>query len=743
MTNKKSYSIISIMSPPREALTLARIQAAVTPLVDYRKAPYAPKGILKSLPHLATDTSGGFGIVGYLVDETKVRKAIKRHKGIVRDNVRSDETARPQLEVDLVKATKNFNVYSYIAASAGDLEKGYMYDPEGAENHPHIRELQIALRHIGVALIPATILLGAEAAAESVLGVGPGVDLKTAVLSMGTAIVGGGLAHKSIMWIKNLIEKLPIIGDLVAEGDMMRRPVEADPLHLRMAMGVAFEKGWDDLQKIQKKGKEKNVNGVAVVGKHLNDLAIGTYTSLNRDNNPKKYINDDARIQTENRDRSEFATLERTLLFAEIVSDPALGLMLIAKHKPNDSIFQNILTKLSPEITSVLRSIMETSIRLNADPDVSADPNNKRVIQALDEMEIVQMMELMVNLAFNHGSAGEKMLFPGRFGISKGHRSNKSEKLRETSFSNISQKIAIPIIGTIIAARGEKPPTFILSKFKRDFICAMPPVGMDDIHMGGNPIPEWIASKPEAEALKAYKNEVGTASWNVIRTLLPLIKKGVILDVEREEFINSLLDSWTKRNAFKAGIPLQSSMIKFFEGVMDQSESGLNFLYGEFTNLIDKNFISQLAKKPEDVVGVVDSIIRSLNKRRGKFSGKTELVGATGKTMKQLELDQIDKMGNALLYAGNQLIETGKSFINSIPANELSPINEATKLWIARTYALKRLALSIINNRMDAKADIESYEKLSEYVKQIDETLSSSMQELGNNLFALWQNQVA
>lgn len=732
------------MAQQREALTLQGIKAAVTPLVDYRNAPYAPKGILKSLPHLATDTFGGLGVVGHLADEVKVRMAIHKHKGIVTDNVRSDETARPQLEVDLVKATKNFDVYSYIAASAGDLAQGYMYDPDGAENHPHIREMQIALRHIGVALIPATILLGAEAAAQTVFGVGPGVDLKTAALSMGTAVVGGGLAYKSIMWIKNLIEKVPIIGDLVAEGDMMRRPVEADPLHLRMAMGVAFEKGWDDLQEIQKKGKEKNVNTVAVVGKHLHDLAAGTYVVLNRDRKPAKYINDDARIQDENRGRSEFATLERTLLFAEIASDPALGLMLIAKHKPNDSIFQNMLTRLSPEITTVLKGIMDTSIKLNADPVVAADPNNKRVIQALDEMEIVQMMELMVNLALNHGPAGEKMLFPGRFGNNqKGHRSNESEKLRETSFRNVSQKIAIPIIGTIMATRGERPPAFIFSKFKNDFIHAMPPVGMDDIHMDGNPLPEWIASKPEAEALKAYKNEVETASWNVMRTLLPLIRKGVISDTDREQFITGLLDSWTKRNAFKVGLPLPGSIIKFFEGVMDQSESGLNFLYGEFTNLIDKNFISQLAKKPEDVVGVVDSIIKSLNKRGSRFSGKTELVGATGKTMKQLEEGQIDVMGNALLYAGNQLLEMGKSFVKSIPANDLSPISGDTKLWIARTYALKRLALSIINNRKDAKADIECYNRLSEYVKQVDETLSTSMQDLGSNLFSLQQNQVA
>jgi len=707
-----------------ENLTLNRIRRVIVPLTDYSSDPYPSKGILRSATNLPRSTWLGLGIFRHLYDEAQLNLAIHHHKRIVVDNVRSDETARPQLEVDLVKATKQFDDYTFVAALAGDLGRGYTLEPQGIEDSPRLRDLKIALGHIGIVLTPTVTLLAAEAIAEA-CGIGPGIGAKTAALSIGTAVVGGGLAYKGIMGVKSLMEHIPLVRDLIAEGDLLRRPVEADPLHLRMAMGVALEKGWNDIAEIRRRSKGKESGSVAVFGKYMRNLAEGTYIVLNRDMSPHRYINDDDRLHAGKRERNDFATIERSLLFAEIASDPGLGLMLLAKYKPNDSLFLHTISRLSPAINRVLHDIMEKSLLQNADPVVAADENNIRVIEALDAMEVPQMMQLMVNLALSYGKDGERLLFHGRFGFSNGYRTANSEELRQTAFNNISQKMVTPLISAILTARNEMPSGQFFRKLKHDFVRAIPPIGKDDSYMGGNSVPDWIDRADDPQ--NAYQAEAEVASWNAMRTFLPLIKNKVIPENEVVKLFRDLRDAWNKRPAYKSGIPLHHSLIKFFEGLMDSSPEATNFLYAEFTNLVDKNFISQLDKKPEEIIKSVDTIIRSLNKRGSKRSSDVNISA--------LEMKNIDALGYGIVYAGNQLIETGSSYARSIPAGNQSALEAPTVLWLTRIIGLKRLALSLINNRRDAQAEIPGYSAMQQLVSRIDEIVSTEMGELVDHLY--------
>lgn len=678
---------------PNSAEQVGRL---IKPVGDHSRRPWHEKGIVASLPQQMTDTRGGFGIFPYLNTRLRLwwlfnsaqREQATRATGY---ESHSYNHIRENTEVKIVKLCRGFDPNAFIAAGVGDLKVAHHWLKGLKEDHPLIRNVLLALRQNAVALPP---ILAALATPYLLKGV-------ASLQEVGVA-AAGSLALNTAASLT------------LTQGESLRRPVTPDPVHFRLAAAVALTQDIERYNRSQGNTIEKTnalkaksavcnlVEGTLMVSTHINTQAVA-------DDDEMLYAAD-----RESTKRQRFINRERAFIFQEVLEDPKIGLKLLAAYMYDNQIYlQKVLPKLNRKIQEELKAITTKITAANSDPEVSGDPNTQMVIQALEEIELPEMMQLLLNVVQSEPN-GMNVLF-----WDKGNHRNIAE-LRTHMMKSLTVKMNIPLIGAVLALRNECPPEEVRAKLTGDLVRVIPPVHSKEV-AGGRVLPERLKSD-EAEYVKA----ANTAAWNALRVFFALMKAGGMTPDQREAVFTYIREkAWPKRKAYKEGIPLPVQLMKLLELMMDDSEAAMNFVYDEYARMMQKSCEPQATPEltsTEQILKNERHVIKSLNKRGKRFSDTIDLKD---KEIARLNL-LADDMGGYCVH----LLDLDEASLQRLMT--ASEHNTEEVQWYAKVKALKDVSMAIISNRM-ANLQDPGYKivasKFIQLEEKIDKKISKAIQQ--------------
>lgn len=669
-----------------------QIRGHITPVTDHRIRPWYKKGAFSSLPQEILDTRGGFGIIPYLNTRSKLDLLFDRTLREEKERCTSFEGShsrnniRERTEQKIVEICHDFDPNAFIAAGVGDLAETHQWLSGLNKDHPWLRNSLLAIRQNALALPP---ILAALSTSTLLNG---GMNLHD------TVIAAGGLALNTAASLA------------FTQGESLRRPVTPDPIHFRLAAAVALTQDIDRFNSRVRAAIGERPNGE----KSTSNLIEGTLV-VGTGLNTESIANDDEMLFTPNREstkRQKFMNRERSFIFQEVLTDPKIGLKLLATYMYNNQIYQQkVLKKLPEELQEELRQMSNKSAIANSDPDVSGDPNSQMITQALEEIELPEMMQLLLNVAQSKRN-GMRVLMTDK------NTQGGFTTLRSGMMESLTAKMNIPLVGAILALRNELPPQLVTSKLINDFGRVIPPVSSKEATAGGIILPERLSSN-EIEYTKA----ANVAAWNAMRIFIVLMKSRGMNDAQRDTIFLRIKEIWKKRKAFKEGIPLPVQFMKLIETTMDDSKVATDFVYDEYSRMMQKACEPQATPdltSTEQIVKNTRHIVKSLNKRGEKFSQFTNF--------KKLEIGRLNIFADEMIRYTEYQLDHGQSFLNRImTANSLEP---DMVQWGAKLNALKSISCAILSNRNTSINECgELKQKLSALVKKIDSTVSDAIQK--------------
>ncbi len=702
--------MVTLETTPKPAKT-GQIRELVAPLLDWHHNPWPERGSLHSLVSNLFTTKLGTGIAPYLADvgmmemffDSKAREEARRNIPY--------ETIRSKTERDLVGQFIEADPFVFIAAAVGDLKNGFQWHDSISDDHPTLqgiaRNVELFFRQNALAFIPML--------ATPLLRDVNGIDIATdAGLIAANTVVAKFLTTKAAEFF-------------TGSSDSLRRSVDPDPLHLRMAAGVALAQDFMNLPH----GKQNNGGireSVAALKTDMADDLKGAFHLRKHNRQNRKNIVEamykiftkpqsqdiamgDEFLHKEARDkRREFISAERAFLFAEVLARPMTGFKLLATHLYNNQLYKNLLARLSVPNQIALNTITEASIKTNSDPEIAGDENAVFIRQALQELEVPEMLELIMNTIDINSLIGV---------INSNGLVRETAPLRSAMIDSLTSKVNIPLVSAVLVANDEKPSARVVEKLVQDFVRIIPPLSLKDAATGGLALPDRMM-KDE----KAYAEAASAAGWNSMRVFMSAMKSGKISPEESEKIFAQIEGNWHKRAAWKAGIPLPVQLMKLLETRMNYSVTAMNFIYTEFDNLVEKNFadnITQQAKSVDDLRKSEGSVIKALNKRGAEHSTLDPLL--------KLERERIVRLTHAINLFGSQLLDHGETHLTNIATTSVSDIGEQTKHWYVKINALRNIASTIIIKRRDTHQGTDEMRILTDFVKMVDSKISASLKD--------------
>lgn len=579
---------------------LKRIESATSSMPDWRAGVWSSRSILHGL-QMIPDTIAN-DLATNLIDRVRLKAFFFRLKAEAnRRNIGYDKI-RVKTEVGLVnlfdhstslkrvvsegvhaidrkkKVKPAYEPIDFIGAAVQDTERGYVHFEDLAQDHPVLARF---LHALGPAAVPLSLGL----VDKFVLNTDA---LSPLFLSISTLVMGG------------LGAKLKI-----------RNEIEANPIHLRLAAALAYR------------------NGKASV----DELTQAIY-SINTVGDRARIASDDVMLGDRSREpQRQFLNLERSYLLAEIIRNPDIGLKLMAEYLYNDPVFESVMLKLkspgkSQTLYRRLRQISLAARVAQTDSKIWRDGNRVVIIQALREMEIPQMLQLLLETSdFDdiHGKAdNRKMTDESREMLEKTLRLKPSRVLVD-ALDVI--KLEKPVPADIVELGYRLPEGLLSAAFDLayDIECSV----MDErFQPGGRSV--GISSHDSTERATQWRKQISEQAWSAHSKLQSYRRE---MTFEQQELFFKLLNTlWKKRNSQKSGHTLAQSTLKLLESYAVDSPTALEFLYEHYTNVVLKNLVfdyNHSAEFAAQIDQVVTDVNRSLRKREQSLA-TTELPMVEG-----------------------------------------------------------------------------------------------------------------
>lgn len=676
---------------PEKPKSVENVRGLVAPVGDHAVRPWNKKGTFSSLLQQIRDTRGGLGIIQYVNRRQKLSDLFDRTRREEKermtdyDGSHAYNNIRERTEVKIVNICRDFDPNAFIAAGVGDLAETHQWLSNLKDDHPLRRNIMLALRQNAIALSPIL-----------------------AALSTSTFLNGGTGLHDVGIAVGGLVLNTAA-SVAFTQGESLRRPVTPDPIHFRLAAAVALTQDIDRFNSRIRAAIGKRPNGEKSVANLIEGtLAVGTHI------NTQSIANDDEMLYAPDREstkRQRFMNRERSFIYQEVLTNPMIGLKLLATYMYNNQLYQQkVLRKLPEKLQDELQKISEKAAIANSDPDVSGDPNSQMIAQALEEIELPEMMQLLLNVAKSKRN-GMRVFMADK------NTQGSFTELRSHMMESLTAKMNIPLVGAILALRNELPPQLVIDKLMTDFVRVIPPISSKEATAGGAILPERLSSEIE------YAKAANVAAWNAMRIFIVLMKSKGMTDIQRDAIFLKMKEIWKKRKAFKEGIPLPVQFMKLIETTMDDSVVATDYVYDEYTRMMQKACEPQATPdltSSEQIVKNTRHIIKSLNKRGEKFSSTQPI--------KHLEIRRLNSFADGMVKYAEYQLDYGQTFLNRImTVNSLEP---DMIQWGAKLNALKSVSCAILSNRNTSINECgELKKKLSDIVKKIDEKVSSAIQK--------------